>query len=126
MPWKLLRWMDGLVTGLVLAIVIVALCLAVGQPLGSCGAALFMVGGALAFLSVPLALGTRRPPGGVLALYGRARHRSAPMSLEAAPAPDASERPPTWWDRALTPDNVWLVAGGVLIVTSFLPPFLGT
>lgn len=117
MPWKYFRWWDGLVTGLVLAIGVVALCLAAKQPLGACGAALFLVGSAVACGSVPLALGTRPPPGGVLTRLRRVRH-SPPLERPA-------ERPPGWWDRALTPDNVWLLAGLGLIALSFMPPFLG-
>lgn len=119
-----MRWMDGIVTGLIVAIIVVALCRAAAQVGAAYGAALFMAGAALAFLSLPLALGTSQPPGGALALYRRLRHRSPPQpSAETTAAP---ERPRSWWDRALSPDNVWLIAGVELIGISFLPPFLGT
>ena len=98
-------------TGLVLALVIALPCtLLLGAP-GSCGSWLFLAGLGLAGLSVPLARG-EQPPTGLLAY----------LQKRQVPTPATT---PTWWDRIISPRNVWLVAALTMIALSFLPPFLG-
>jgi hypothetical protein len=113
------RWLDGLVTGLAVAALLTVPCVALGHGASDCGGAQFVVGAAIALVSLPLAMGTSRPPGGLLALIDA--RRRAPAAPPPGPPP---ARPSGWWDRTLSLDNVWLIAGATMILVSFLPPFI--
>jgi hypothetical protein len=112
-----LSWLsvlDGVITGIVLAVLLTLPSFIRSQPVSSSGGWIFLGGLALAIISLPVTVRTGNSPPGVLGLA--LRHRPAVV-------PD--DRPRWWVDRFVSPRNVWLISGLTLLAISFLPPFLG-
>ena len=106
--------LDGIVTGLVAAGVLVVVGILTGQGAAAAGSWVF-IGGALfgASSAIWTIAGYRSPPG----LVGLLRD-----DVEVYPS---ATKDSLWLDRFISARNVWLVAGLVMIALSFLPPFLG-
>ncbi len=105
---------DGLVTGAVLAGLLTLPCPLLGRPLGECGGWIFQIGALLALLSaVWTIIGYDSPPGLVGLWSGK---------VEVYPTANEDS---LWLDRFICPRNVWLVAGMLMTLIAFLPPFLG-
>lgn len=105
--------LDGVVTGLVIAGLLVAVALLTGRGAGAAGSWLF-VGGALfaASSAVWTIAGYGSPPG----VVGLLRD-----DVEVYPS---AAKDCLWIDRFISARNIWLIAGLAMIVLSFLPPFL--
>ena len=105
---------DGLVTGVVLAVVMTLPCPVLGRAVPACGAWIFPSGAVIASASALWAVaGYRSPPGLLGLLLG---------NVEIYPS---AGKDSLWIDRFISPRNVWLVAGLTMIAITFLPPYLG-